>query len=137
MGKLLDDEGFAGERKPGLFDPNEPRPVQALSARLRVLHRYQKGLDKDMHFISRIKDLHFDTGPIVVRNGKGQKDRVTVLPKSVSESLSGVVEETKKLHKQDLQAGFGGVYLPFAISRKYPNANRETAWQYVFPSRQR
>jgi len=85
----------------------------------------------------RIKDLHFDTGHIVVRNGKGQKDRVTVLPKSVSESLRGVVEEAKKIHKQDLKDGYGSVYLPFALSRKYPNAARETAWQYVFPSRQR
>jgi integron integrase len=85
----------------------------------------------------RIKDLHFDTGHIVVRNGKGQKDRVTVLPKSIAESLKGVVEDAKKLHKRDLQDGFGSVYLPFALSRKYPNADRETAWQYVFPSRQR
>ena len=85
----------------------------------------------------RIKDLHFDTGHIVVRNGKGQKDRVTVLPKSITDSLRAVVEEAKKIHKLDLQEGFGSVYLPFALSRKYPNADRETPWQYVFPSRQR
>jgi len=63
------------------------------------LFYYQKVLGKDMLFINRIKDLHFDTGHIVIRNGKGQKDQVTVLPKSVSESLRGVVEETKKLYK--------------------------------------
>jgi integrase len=51
--------------------------------------------------------------------------------------LKGVVEDAKKLHKRDLQEGFGSVYLPFALSRKYPNADRETSWQYVFPSRQR
>ena len=84
----------------------------------------------------RIKDLHFDTGHIVIRNGKGQKDRVTVLPNSIADSLRAVVEEAKKIHKQDLQNGFGSVYLPFALSRKYPNADRQSAWQYVFPSRQ-
>ena len=84
----------------------------------------------------RIKDLHFDTGHIVVRNGKGQKDRVTVLPQSIAESLQRVIEETKKVHRRDLQDGFGSVYLPFALSKKYPNADRELGWQYVFPSRQ-
>ena len=77
----------------------------------------------------RIKDLHVDTGHIVVRNGNGQKDRVTVLPKSVAETLRAVVEEAKKLHKRDLQDGYGRVYLPFALSRKYPNADRETTGQ--------
>ena len=59
-----------------------------------------------------------------------------MLPKSVAEPLKAVVEEAKKLHERDLRDGFGCVYLPFALSRKYPNADRETAWQYVFPSRQ-
>lgn len=84
----------------------------------------------------RIKDIHFDTGHIVVRNGKGRKDRVTVLPKSVADSMRAIVEHAKKVHKRDLLDGFGTVYLPFALSRKYPNAERETGWQYVFPSRQ-
>ena len=244
---LQDDEGFAGEGKPGLNDPSEPLPVQALRARMRVLHYaistedtyagwiarlvrhlddenlekysedaigefltelallrevdagtqnqalcailfyYQKVLGRDMQFINRlraresthlplvmsiaevklllpeflgryevmarlmygsgmrhketrtlrIKDLHFDTGHIVVRNGKGQKDRITVLPKTIVEPLRAIVDEAKKIHKQDLQDGYGRVYLPFALSRKYPNADRETPWQYLFPSRQR
>ena len=243
---LDDDEGIAGEGKPGLINSTECKPVQLLRARMRTLHHpistedayaawigrlvkflddemlekyteneigefltelalvkevcagtqnqalsailfyYQKVLGRDIHFINRIrakeschlplvlskdeirallaefrgvyevmarliygsgmrhkecrtlriKDLYFDTGHILIRNGKGQKDRITVLPKSISDSLRHVVEDAKKLHRQDLQNGFGSVYLPFALGRKYPNADRETAWQYVFPSRQ-
>jgi integrase len=243
---LVSSDGFNGGGKPGIPDPNEPAPVRALRARMRVLHHpistenayadwitrfvkhldddqlekvgedairefltelalirqvtagtqnqalcailfyYQNVLGKDMHFINRlrakqstylplvlcqdeialllpefigryevmarlmygsgmrhretrtlrIKDLHFETGHVVVRNGKGQKDRVTVLPKSFIEPLRGIVEEAKKQHKRDLSDGFGRVYLPFALSTKYPNADRETAWQHVVPSRQ-
>jgi integron integrase len=85
----------------------------------------------------RIKVIHFDTGHILIRNGKGQKDRVTILPNSIKDALKAVIEDSKKLHRMDLQDGFGSVYLPFALGRKYPNAATETAWQYVFPSRQR
>ena len=83
----------------------------------------------------RIKDVCFDTGIIVVRNGKGQQDRITVLPKSVADSLRSCIELATKIHRGDLQDGFGRVYLPFALHRKYPNADRELGWQYVFPSR--
>jgi integron integrase len=84
----------------------------------------------------RIKDLHFDTGHVVIRDGKGQKDRVTVMPKLVSDKLKDLIRQAKIVHDTDLQQGFGRVYLPFALSRKYPNADREFKWQYVFPSRQ-
>jgi integron integrase len=84
----------------------------------------------------RIKDFDFDTGHIVIRDGKGQKDRVTVLPKSVCDKLKDVIRHAKIVHDTDLQQGFGRVYLPFALSRKYPNADREFKWQYVFPSHQ-
>lgn len=85
----------------------------------------------------RIKDLRFDTGDIVIRDGKGQNDRVTVLPKLVHEKLMEFIRQTKIVHDTDLQHGFGRLYLRFALSRKYPNADREFTWQYVFPSRQR
>ena len=78
----------------------------------------------------------FDTGHIVVRNGKGQEDRVTVLPEFVVEPLRRCIETAKSLHRDDLQDGFGRVYLPYALHRKYPNADRELGWQYVFPARQ-
>lgn len=82
----------------------------------------------------RIKDVCFDTGHIVVRNGKGQKDRITVLPKMVVDSLRRAIDAAARQHRLDLRDGFGSVYLPFALSRKYPHAERELMWQYVFPA---
>lgn len=82
----------------------------------------------------RVKDIEFGYNQIIVRDGKGQKDRVTVLPKSLKEPLRRHLEEVKKLHEADLKQGHGVVDLPGALARKYPNAGREFAWQYVFPS---
>ena len=82
----------------------------------------------------RIKDIDFARHEIVIRNGKGAKDRVTMLPRTVTESLLRQVERARFEHMLDLQAGFGEVYLPTALSRKYPNAARELGWQYVFPA---
>lgn len=82
----------------------------------------------------RIKDLEFDRNEIVVRRGKGQKDRVAMLPGDVKGDLKEHLRYVRKLHESDLSKGFGSVYLPFALSRKYPNADKEWGWQYVFPS---
>jgi integron integrase len=84
----------------------------------------------------RVKDVCFDEGHIVVRNGKGDKDRITVLPDRCRQSLMEQIERVRRLHKKDLDAGFGAVYLPYALERKYRNENREFGWQWVFPSRQ-
>ncbi|CAN5121883.1 N/A [soil metagenome] len=80
------------------------------------------------------KDIDFDQHHLVVRDGKGAKDRATMLPDSVSEPLRRHLERVKLLHEQDLGNGFGSVHLPHALARKYPNAPKEWAWQYVFPS---
>jgi integron integrase len=85
----------------------------------------------------RVKDVHFDTGQIVVRDGKGAKDRVTVLPDSVTDALRQQIASTRAIHEQDLAEGFGSVWLPHALARKYPHANREFGWQYVFPASKR
>ena len=85
----------------------------------------------------RVKDVDFARGEIVVREGKGAKDRMTVLPQSLAVPLKDHLVRVKKLHEADLQAGCGEVYLPDALARKYPGAPREWAWQYVFPSRTR
>jgi integron integrase len=85
----------------------------------------------------RVKDVDFAMGQITVRDGKGFKDRVTMLPASVVEPLKRYLEKVKAIHNDDLQAGFGEVSLPFALARKYPNAGREWGWQYVFPSSHR
>ncbi|MBI4852430.1 MAG: integron integrase [Acidobacteria bacterium] len=82
----------------------------------------------------RVKDLDFGSNIIVVREGKGEKDRVTVLPEKLRKALEHHLVKVKLLHEEDLAAGFGEVYLPYALERKYPNANKEWGWQYVFPS---
>jgi integron integrase len=85
----------------------------------------------------RVKDVDFARHEITVRNGKGGKDRRTVLPKALAEPLQREFERARMLHATDLQAGFGAVYLPHALARKYPNAEREFGWQYLFPSPRR
>ncbi|MFP7755680.1 integron integrase [Thermodesulfobacteriota bacterium B35] len=85
----------------------------------------------------RIKDVDFGQRKIYVRGGKGGKDRVTVLPPSIAGELQQHIARVEALHHQDLEEGFGEVYIPSALARKYPNAARETGWQYVFPARKR
>ena len=82
----------------------------------------------------RVKDMVIERGEIVVREGKGGKDRLTMLPAAAVESLSRQLKRVQALHEQDLAAGFGAAYLPDALARKYPNAARELAWQWVFPA---
>jgi len=85
----------------------------------------------------RVKDLDFAYGQILVRDGKGQKDRRTVLPKQTTQSPQRHLRTVKILHEDDCSDGYGTVYLPDALARKYPNAARAWIWQYVFPSRNR
>jgi integrase len=82
----------------------------------------------------RVKDLELNRREILVRDGKGAKDRVTVLPQRLLEPLAAQLAVTNALHRRDLLEDFGAVYLPHALERKYPNAPREWAWQYVFPA---
>jgi integron integrase len=82
----------------------------------------------------RVKDVDFARREILVRDGKGAKDRVTVLPSRVALPLREHLARVRALHQSDVAAGAGPVYLPFALERKYPNAGREWIWQYVFPS---
>jgi integron integrase len=82
----------------------------------------------------RIKDIDFGQHLIVVRDTKGNEDRVTLLPEQLELILQEHLTHVKTLHQSDLEADFGAVYLPYALDRKYPNANREWGWQYVFPA---
>ena len=82
----------------------------------------------------RVKDLDFSYDQITVRSGKGDKDRVTPMPAKAKELLRKQLLQAKLLHQQDLQAGYGSVSLPHALSRKFPHAAREWPWQYVFPA---
>jgi integron integrase len=85
----------------------------------------------------RVKDVDFGRREILVRDGKGAKDRVTMLPDRLFPVLRKHLIEAKRLHRMDLQDGFGAAWMPFALARKYPTAANEWAWQYVFPADRR
>lgn len=85
----------------------------------------------------RVKDADFGRGEITVRQGKGAKDRRTMLPARLRDPLRAQLRETQRIHQRDLAAGFGEVWLPGALERKYVGAAREWGWQYVFPARRR
>lgn len=84
----------------------------------------------------RVKDVDFSRNEIVVRDGKGGKDRRTVLPASLLPALEQQLARVRELHRADLDSPWEGVYLPHALARKYPNAGRSIAWQYLFPATQ-
>jgi len=82
----------------------------------------------------RAKDVDFERGEILVRQGKGAKDRRTMLPRSLREPLQAQMDEAARIHQRDLAAGFRQVWMPDALARKFPGASRDWAWQYVFPA---
>jgi len=84
----------------------------------------------------RVQDLDFERDLIYLRDAKGGKDRTTVFPATLKSGLREHVDRVKQLHEQDLVAGYGSVYLPNALGKKYPRAGKELGWQYVFPSKQ-
>lgn len=83
----------------------------------------------------RVKDVEFTQDHIIVRDAKGMQDRITLLPSSIKSPLADHLSYVRILHEQDMKEGYGCVYLPFAMERKYPNANKEWGWQYIFPSK--
>jgi integron integrase len=85
----------------------------------------------------RVKDVDFAQSQLIVREGKGNKDRVTMLPASLFDPLEKHLERVKGMHEMDIREGFGRVYLPYALARKYPSAESEWCWQYVFPASKR
>ena len=82
----------------------------------------------------RVKDIDFEQSQVVVREGKGEKDRLTMLPASLVEPLKAQIAFVKQQHERDLANGYGSVELPYALTPKYSNADKELSWQYVFPS---
>lgn len=85
----------------------------------------------------RVKDIDFGMGVITVRSGKGNKDRRTLLPKAITEKLKQQIELVKALHQYDVELGFGEVYMPNALARKYPHAASSLEWQFLFPADKR
>jgi integron integrase len=82
----------------------------------------------------RVKDIDFDNHQVIVRDGKGENDRFTILPDSLIQPLQLHLRYVKSLHEKDLADGFGSVYLPYALERKYKNADKDWIWQYLFPA---
>lgn len=98
---------------------------------------YGSGLRISEALRIRIKDLNFEYQELTVRSGKGQKDRITLIPDSLIIPLKEQVNRCKKLHAKDLKKGWGETILPNALAKKYPNAAKEFKWQYLFPSKYR
>jgi integron integrase len=119
---------------PTVLTPAEAREViQNVCAvqQLVVKLLYGGGLRLCEGLRLRVKDVDFAQHQIIVRDGKGSKSRVTMLPSSVTDELRDHLVSVKRQHQQDLRRGFGAVSLPYALDRKYPNANREWIWQFV------
>jgi len=125
------------ERLPVVLTREEVRAViQRLEGvpRLMAYLLYGAGLRVLECCRLRVQDVDFATNQIVVRGGKGDKDRVTMLPVAVKRALARHLESVREQHQDDLKHGAGWVELPTALMRKYPNAGREWAWQWVFPA---
>jgi integron integrase len=122
---------------PLVFTPVEARATLAKmrgTARLMAQLLYGCGLRLNECARLRVKDVDFGYLQITIRDAKGGRDRVTMLPVTLVEPLRRQIDKRRELHEEDLAAGLGSVFLPGAIARKYPNASREFAWQYIFAS---
>ena len=102
--------------------------------RLVVMLLYGSGLRVEECLELRVKDLDFDRHQIIVRQGKGRKDRATMLPAAAREALARHLADVRRIHEGDLARGLGRVVLPFALDRKFPNAATDWRWQFVFPA---
>jgi integron integrase len=111
--------------------------ISQLTGRVQMFVQilYGAGLRQAECCMLRLKDIDFGMNEIIVRNGKGGKDRRTLLPASLRAGLEHQVEYVKRLHATDLAEGYGEVFIPEALARKYPGACTETGWQFLFPNR--
>jgi integron integrase len=128
------------ERLPVVFTPEEVRRILNQLEGLPHLVAsllYGSGLRLGECLRLRVKDIDFTYQQITIRDAKGYKHRVTMLPQTLIAPLKQQILVAKRIHQQDLAEGFGAVELPYALARKYPNAARTWHWQYVFPARNR
>ncbi|HEY7885380.1 MAG TPA: integron integrase [Cellvibrionaceae bacterium] len=125
------------QRVPTVLSPTEAKTIIDLASnpyRLMFALMYGSGLRQAECLSLRILDIDFDNLILMVRHGKGRKDRSTLLPQALLESIQQQIEHVKAIHSMDLQRGLGEVFLPDALARKYPSAAYQTKWQYLFPS---
>ena len=128
------------ERLPVVLTREEVRAVLARlddSPRLVATLLYGTGMRLMECLRLRVKDVDFGLNQILVRDGKGMKDRLTMLPAALRQPLQRHLAAVRALHEADLREGFGAVYLPDALARKYPSAAKWWGWQWVFPARER
>ncbi len=142
--ELGEFERLVRARKPSklpvVFNRNEVRRILVhLEARNWLMGQllYGAGLRLMECVGLRVKDIDYDYKQIAVRSGKGNKDRITILPDIIVDNLKRHLEKVHNMHVRNLDEGYGQVYLPSALERKYKNANRSWGWQYVFPSSRR
>jgi len=128
------------EKLPVVFTKNEARSVLAhLDGQYGLMAGllYGGGLRLMECLRLRVKDVDFEYRQVIIRSGKGNKDRTTILPEGLVIALQEQIVRVRAIHQQDLAEGFGEVCLPDALERKYPDANKELAWQYIFFSEKR
>ena len=124
-------------RVPVVLTPIEVRTILGALhgvSKLAVMLLYGAGLRLQECLTLRVKDIDLERREITVRRGKGQKDRRVMLPDAVRQPLEHHLADVRLIHQKDLAAGYGRVVLPDALARKFPNAPREWAWQFVFPA---
>jgi len=127
-------------RLPVVMTKNEVRRVLAQMKGIHLLMAkilYGAGLRLMECIRLRVQDLDFERNLIYVRSAKGNKDRTTLFPRSIQLEMRRQLEKVKRSHNEDLAQGYGGVYLPEDLARKYPHAARELRWQYMFPAKKR
>ena len=126
------------KKLPVVFSKSE---IRRIMPHLKDVHwvianvMYGSGLRLNECISLRIQDIDFDYSQIIVRNAKGLKERTTILPETLKEHLKQQIDRVSATHQFDLKNGYGCVYLPYAIERKYLNANKSFIWQYLFPSK--
>ena len=127
------------KRLPMVFSkPEAEKGLEQLSGMKWIMANllYGSGLRLNECLQLRVCDIDFDYKQITVRNTKGNKDRVTMLPEKVIDPLKSHLQKVKNLHEKDIKDGYGSVFLPYALERKYPKAGKEWKWQYIFPATQ-
>ena len=126
------------QRRPVVFTQSEVKEVLSRLDGVNYLVAsllYGAGLRLMDALRLRVKDIDFERNEITIREGKGDKDRVTMLPQSIKAQLQDHLKRVRVIHDSDLRTGLGEVHLPNALERKYPNAVKAWIWQYAFPSR--
>ena len=126
-----------GKRVPVVLSRDEARAIVASMMgpyKLMVQVMYGSGLRLMECLRLRVKDIDFENHRILVYDGKGGDDRVTMLPDSIIQPLQEHIAHVKAIHQQDLSAGLGAVYMPFGLDKKFPTAHKQWIWQYIFPA---